>query len=184
MAGERLFLAVALNDAARAALQAHLASARAGQALPGRAVVPRNWHFTLRFLGDTPAADAARLRAGLGAADLGAAFDVGFTRLGAFPRAARASVLWLGVGTGVDALRALAARVEAAAVHAGFPPEPRPFAPHLTLARVQPPGDVRPVIAAVPPFGAEMRVDAVTLYRSTLGGGPPRYDVVESFPLR
>jgi RNA 2',3'-cyclic 3'-phosphodiesterase len=181
--GDRLFVAVALDEETRGAVEAHLAGALAGKPLPGRAVVPRNWHFTLRFLGDTPAEDARRLRDELRATELGPPFEIGFARLGAFPRPARAAVLWVGVGVGTYALRALAARVDEATGRAGFPRDPKPFAPHLTIARVQPPRDVRDVIAAVPALEATMRVVDVVLYRSTLGGGPPRYEVVERFPL-
>jgi 2'-5' RNA ligase len=87
------------------------------------------------------------------------------------------------VAEGVDALRALAAAVEAAAVHAGFAAEPKPFAAHLTLARVQPPANVRPLLAQVPPFAGTMRVGEVVLFRSHLGSGPPRYEAVERFAL-
>jgi 2'-5' RNA ligase len=180
---ERLFVAVPLAEEVRGGLQAHIEAALGGQALPGRPVPPRNWHFTLRFLGDTQPEDAARLREELRRSALGPAFAVGFGRLGAFPRPARGSVVWIGVAEGADALRGLAGEVEQAAVRAGFAREPKPFAPHLTLARVQPPRDVRPVLAKVPPFAGRMDVEQVVLYRSQLGNGPPRYDAVERFTL-
>jgi 2'-5' RNA ligase len=181
--GERLFVAVPLAEEVRGELRAHLEGALGGQALPGRPVPPRNWHFTLRFLGDTQQDGADRLRDEMRRAALGPAFTLGFGRLGAFPRPARASVVWIRVAEGVDALRALAAEVERAAVRAGFAREPKAFAAHLTLARVQPPRDVRPVLAQVPPFGGTLCVGEVVLFRSHLGGGPPRYEAVERFAL-
>ncbi|MDB4951922.1 MAG: 2,3-cyclic phosphodiesterase [Gemmatimonadetes bacterium] len=182
-AGERLFLAIPLADDARRGLEAHLAGALGGDRLSGRPVPARNWHFTLRFLGDTSAADVARLREGMRSAVLGPAFDVELARLGAFRDPRRAAVVWMGVGAGVDEMRALAARVERVAVDTGFAPERKPFSPHLTLARVQPPADVRPLLARVPPFGGAMRVRQVVLFRSMLGSGPPRYEPVERFAL-
>ena len=179
----RLFLAVGLTDEVRRGLEAHLRAELGSRALPGRAVVPANWHFTLRFLGDTSRADAERLREELRAAPLGDSFTAGFGRLGAFPRPRRASVLWIGVDEGADALRALAAGVERAAVRAGFAREEKPFRAHLTLARLQPPADVTAVVDAVAPYGGRLAVDCVILYRSHLGGGPPRYEAVERFAL-
>jgi len=93
-------------------------------------------------------------------------------------------VLWIGAGEGADELRALAATVEAAAVRAGFAPEPKPFSPHLTLSRIQPPADVRPLVDSTAPFGGRMCVDAFILFQSHLGGAAPRYEPIQRFPLR
>ncbi len=176
----RLFVGVAFPPGLRRALEAHVANAGP---LPGRPAPPANWHLTLRFLGDTGVRTAERLTAALRAAPLSSAFGLSFGRLGAFPRPARAAVLWIGVEAGEAPLRALAAVVERAAVAAGFPAEPRPYAPHLTLARIQPPRDVRALIDSVPPFAGGMRVEEVVLFRSHLGGGPARYEAVERFAL-
>ena len=177
----RLFVGVPLADALRDALERHLAAA--GR-LPGRAVPPANWHLTLRFLGATDAARHRRVMDELARADAPPPFDLTLSTLGAFPRGGRAKVLWIGVGEGADALRALAGSVEAAAVRAGFAPEPKPFSPHLTLSRIDPPADVRPLLDGAPPFGGRMRVDEFILFRSHLGHGHPRYEPIHRFPLR
>lgn len=176
---DRLFLGVAVPDEVRRDLRAWLEALE----VPGRVVPPENWHLTLRFLGDTPREAAERLTAALGAVRLGGRFDVALDGLGAFPRAARATVLWLGVGEGAGALRSLAARVEEAIRPAGFEPEPRPFTPHLTLSRIQPPRDVRPTVEDASPFEGRMPVEAVVLFRSHLGRGPARYEELARFPL-
>ncbi|HEX8675317.1 MAG TPA: RNA 2',3'-cyclic phosphodiesterase, partial [Longimicrobium sp.] len=180
---ERLFLAVELPDDARERLAAHLRDAPGGGALPGRAVAPASWHLTLRFLGDTPPAQRADVVRAMADADPGAAFTLGFGGLGAFPRPARATVLWLGVEEGSERLGRLAAVAEEAARRAGFAAEERPFSAHLTLARIRPAQDVRPLLERVPPFRERIRVDAVVLFRSHLGPGGARYEAVERFPL-
>ena len=179
----RLFVGIPVADEMRDALERHLA-ATVGERLPGRAVPPANWHLTLRFLGATDAERRRRVADELSRIEHPPPFGLSFTTLGAFPRAGRAKVLWLGVGEGADELRALAASVEAAAVRAGFAPEPKPFSPHLTLARLRPPADVRPLVENAAPFGGWMRVDAFVLFRSHLGAGAPRYEPLERFPLR
>lgn len=182
--GDRLFMAVDLAEETRRALEAHLRGALGARPLPGRAVAPASWHLTLRFLGATPPARRDAVAAAMAGADPGPAFTLGFGGPGAFPRPARASVLWLGVEEGAGELRALAAVAEDAARRAGFPPDERPFSPYLTLSRIRPPQDVRPVVERVPAFGGRMPVDAVVLFRSHLGPGAARYEAVERFPLR
>jgi 2'-5' RNA ligase len=178
----RLFVGIPFPPELRDALQAHL-RATFGERMPGRAVVPANWHLTLRFLGDTDAPRLGALEEALRQMDPGPPFELSLAGLGAFPRPARATVLWIGVGDGNAELRALAAKVEAAAVRAGFAPEPKPYSPHLTLSRLNPPADLRRAIDAAPPFGGRMTVDGFVLFRSHLGGGPPRYERVRRYPL-
>ncbi|MFL5384920.1 MAG: RNA 2',3'-cyclic phosphodiesterase [Longimicrobiaceae bacterium] len=179
----RLFVGIPFPAALREELQAYL-RATFGERLPGRAVPPPNWHLTLRFLGATDAARHRRIVEELGRIDPPPPFDLTLAGLGAFPRAGRAKVLWTGVGEGADELRALAASIEAAAVRAGYAPEPKPFSPHLTLSRLDPPADLRATIERAPAFTGRMRVDAFVLFRSHLGGGPPRYEPIERFPLK
>ena len=179
----RLFIAAPLTDAVRSALWDHLTQALRGRDLPGHVVRPASWHLTLRFLGDTPRDAFEAVRAQMTAAALGAPFDVAFTTLGAFPTPVGARVLWIGTGEGARQLAALAGHAERAAVAAGFPPERRPFAAHLTLSRLRPEADVRTVIAAVPPFTERVTVDEVIIYRSHLGPGGARYEALERVPL-
>ena len=158
---ERLFLGVEMPEDARGRLAAHLRGALGSRALPGRAVAPASWHLTLRFLGGTPPTRRAALAGALRGADLGGGFTVAFGGLGA-----------------------LAAAAEEAARRAGFPAEDRPFSAHLTLSRIRPAVDVRPLLERVPAFHERIRVDDVVLFRSHLGAGGARYEAVERFPLR
>lgn len=181
--GERLFLAVVLDDNARHAIAAHLDDQLDGRRLPGRPVSPDNWHLTLRFLGPTTAQRRDQVLAYLDEHLVVEAFRISFTDLGAFPRESKASVLWMGVSGAVEQLESTAAICEAAAVAAGYEPEGRPFHAHLTLSRIRPPQDVRPLVDLIEPVGVKLDVDAVTLYRSVLGSGPARYEVVDRVDL-
>lgn len=181
----RLFVAVALTDDVRHGLVAHLDDALGGKPAPGRLVRPENWHVTLRFLGKTMRHELEVLLHGLSSGLETPPFTLGFEGLGAFPRPARATVLWLGVDRGVDELAALAAVAEDASVDAGFMPEERPFHPHLTLSRIRPHQDVRPTLDLVPPFPLTQKVEEVVVFRSHLGGGKPaRYEAVERVGLK
>jgi 2'-5' RNA ligase len=175
---ERLFIAVALPDEVRHAIAARLLP------IPGRLVQQANWHFTLRFLGATSANVRDKLIRELSSISLGSDFRIQFNGIGAFPRAKRARIVWLGVSEGADSLIGLAAKAESAARSAGFAAEGRAFTPHLTLSRIEPPQSMVNVIAAQPSIDIPMDVSEVVLMRSTLGKGPARYDVVERFSLR
>lgn len=177
----RIFLAVDLDDEVRHGLAAHLTDT-AGK-LPGSTPPPANWHITLRFLGKTEEPGYEVLLSRLDEADLGDSFTIGFDGLGAFPRPARATVLWLGVDRGAGELTQLATVVEEAVVSAGFMPEERPFHPHLTLSRIRPAQDVRDLLEDVPAFPLAQQAARLTLFESHLGGGPAVYQPLERFEL-
>jgi 2'-5' RNA ligase len=174
---ERLFVAVPLTEQARQEIVARL------PVLPGRIVQPQNWHFTLRFLGATDAATRDRLIAELRRTPLGSRFSISFGALGAFPRANRARILWLGVDEGAGRLVSIAESVESAVRRAGLPVEERPFKPHLTLSRIEPTRSVADVLSSQPPINVKMPVTAVALVRSQLGKGPAQYQAIEKFDL-
>lgn len=179
----RLFVAVPLTDEVRGALAAHIMAAGTARALPGKPVPPPNWHVTMRFFGPTDEVSYERFLAALTEAEWGRPFSVSFGGLGAFPRPARATVLWLAIERGVDRLERLAALNEQAAQEAGFAPEERPFHAHLTLSRIRPHQDVRPLIERVSPFPMSLPVDRLVVFRSHLGRGGARYEELDSFEL-
>jgi 2'-5' RNA ligase len=175
----RIFVAVPLPDEARMALADDLAPVD----LPGSLVPPANWHLTLRFLGWTDDVAYDRLLAALDQADLGRGFEIEMGEMGAFPRAKRATVLWLAVTKGQTRLEEVAAGVEEAVQAAGFDEEDRPFRPHLTLSRIRPPVDVTALIDSFPGARLGWRCRSVVVYRSHLGRGGARYEPLETFPL-
>ena len=178
---DRLFLAVALTDEVRHGLAAFLAERTIR--LPGRPTPPHNWHLTLRFLGSTDALQRDRILEFMDEHLVVEPFTLGFTGLGAFPKPARATVLWLGVGQGSLAAAAMAGVGEEAAIAAGFDPEDRPFHPHLTLSRIRPPVNVEGVVEQVGTFPLKMEVDRLTVYRSHLGREGARYETVDEVLL-
>jgi 2'-5' RNA ligase len=220
----RLFVAAELPDDVKQALGDAVAILRQAS-VPftedGLAWVrPEAIHLTLKFLGATPAARVPAIAAGLRQAVEGAApFELRPEGLGTFhggksphftrrfPRESRhhnVRVIWVGLGPGKERLAELAGRIEAALAPLGFPAEPRPFAGHLTLARVREQADratreriwraLEPYVslgtmvvgrfdpARVPRFPA-FRVTTVSLIASTLTPGGAVYRTLETRAL-
>lgn len=147
-------------------------------------------HLTLRFFPDLPSADAERVAAASAAAGARVApFELEVRGLGRFPPHGPLRVVWAGLGAGRESLVALAAALARELEDRGFPAEERPFAPHLTLARARDPRGSKPaartVAAFAPSAGAfgTQRVDALVLFRSDLGAGPPVHTPLGRFPL-
>jgi 2'-5' RNA ligase len=179
----RLFLAVPVSEQIRDALANHLKSQCHGKSLPGRPAKPESWHFTLKFLGNVGEAQCDSLVQAMKNARFDPAFEVKFGSLGAFPRAAKATVLWIGVEKGGEQLSRLASTVEDAATSVGFAPENRSYHPHLTLSRIRPPQSIGPLLSQVAPLGMQMAVKKIVLYQSHLSREGARYQAVEQFAL-
>ncbi len=139
----RTFVAVELEAPLRQALaQAQAAlRARLQKSVPDiriQWVRPASIHLTLKFLGDIPEERVPEIQAALNrVAGLHTRFALDASELGVFPDARFPRVLWIGLTDRAGALQRLAADVEAALDATGFAPEPKPFHPHLTLARIK-----------------------------------------------
>jgi 2'-5' RNA ligase len=140
-------------------------------------------HLTVRFLGDQVRFE--RTEALLRDLDLRG----GEARLGgagAFPRARRGDVLWIGLAEGAGLLADLHAAVDAAHdPHRPADGRPPRFHPHLTVVRCRTPVDLRPAVAAIGPgpIGRTWPVEEVVLVHSNLGGGPAVYEERARIPL-
>ena len=155
-----------------------------------RWVLEGQLHVTLRFFADLPSERVSSVAAAAAAACTGRpAFDLAVRGLGRYPSHGPLRVLWAGLGEGREELGALAEALAKELEARGFPREERPFAAHLTLARSRGPAGsreaARAVAAETPAAGAfgPQRVDALGLYRSELGSGPPVHTPIGRFVL-
>ena len=161
----------------------------AGASIEERAYGQPRWvrvdglHLTLRFLGATPNDRQSDLAVALQASATGVEpFEVSLNGAGAFPNPSRPRVLWVGITSGAAELGVLAQKLSSELERLGWPPEDRPFAPHLTLARtdgVPGAGDkAQRLMELARDLDLRWRADRLVLYRSVLGRGPARYDPV------
>ena len=103
-------------------------------------VPPANYHVTLKFFGDIPpeSLDAITVQMKRRCANL-PPVELKAKGLGTFPGGNEpARLLWVGItdGAGGKQLGALHSAIENDMHELGFAREPRPFQPHLTVARV------------------------------------------------
>ena len=134
-----------------------------------------NLHVTIKFLGPTP---EERLTA------LGQAlqrelvklprFRLELRRMGAFPSARHASVIWAWADDVERGLATVTATVETIGEELGFARERRPMTGHVTVGRAKGGGvDARAALDAFVDreFGGAT-IDEIHVYESRLGGGP------------
>jgi 2'-5' RNA ligase len=152
---------------------------------------PEQFHLTLAFLAEVPDSALDDLLERLaGAAARRTAFETALVGGGAFPNAARARVLWTGLGLD-DARRAeldrLATGTRAAANRAGTAVDGQRFRPHVTVARIGRAQDVTSWVRLLDTYrGPGWRADRIALVASYLGEGPrgrPRHESVQEFAL-
>ncbi len=130
----RLFIAIEIPERIRAAFASLLKEFRL-LAPQLKWVRPENLHVTLKFLGETDSTKLGPLQNALSAVRSAEPVNLEFLGLGFFPNEKRPRVFWAGMQASAN-LKTLAADIDQAVHNLGFPLEERPFAPHLTLARI------------------------------------------------
>jgi RNA 2',3'-cyclic 3'-phosphodiesterase len=186
----RLFVAVPLDEGARAAVEAVVDGVRAGEP-EGRGV---RWvrleglHITLRFLGPTPEPRVEQLADAVRAVGAGAApIRATITGAGSFPSTGRPRTLWLGLTDGADDLARLAGRLDDALAERGWERDRRPFRAHLTLARADGVRVGAATAAALAEAANRVAIpaafDRLVLFESVTGSGRARYVSRADVPL-
>ncbi len=139
----RLFVALEIPSAVRDNLAALIEELRAADAAAtknkARWVRAENLHVTLKFIGNADAGMLDAIRASLAEVNAGGVVELRFRGVGFFPEEKRPRVLWAGIAASQN-LAPLAAGIDARLEKLGIARETRDFAPHLTLARFDPPG--------------------------------------------
>ena len=170
----RLFVAFDVPEAQKDSVEEAIGSlAVTGARWTGR----QSWHVTLKFLGATP---EERLSEVTGVVEQAASASpparTSLAGIGAFPGFRRARVLWVGLDDGGGVLGALARTLEEGFAPLGFPPERRPWTPHLTLARFKVPAAVALEPDRIRLDERPFEVGEIVLFRSHLKAGGAVYE--------
>jgi 2'-5' RNA ligase len=150
-----------------------------------RWVAPARYHVTLRYLGWTKRAVLPAIRDAVAAAVAGhKAFDMRCREIDAFPNLSAAEVLWAGIDDRMGELGELAQKVGAATSALGFPDEPRPFQPHVTMARLPKASSLVKLVQDAPVrVFSKSWVDTLILYETSVESETSEYGKVASWSL-
>ncbi len=181
----RLFVALEIPAVVRGNLAALIKSLR-GVSPQTRWIRPQNLHVTLKFIGEVPETKLAAIRNALAGVRSEQPVALDFRGLGFFPNEKHPRVFWAGIDASTN-LKTLAANIDGATEKVGIPREQRPFSPHLTLARFEPPRLPEKLRAAIQENAARefgsVRTSQFHLIESKLKPSGAEYTTVESFPF-
>ena len=181
----RLFVALEIPTAVRENLAALLKSLLALSPDP-RWVRAENLHVTLKFIGEWPPEKLDGLRNALAAVRVDKPVTIDFRGLRFFPNEKRPRVFWAGIEASPN-LITLASEIDHTAEKLSIPREQRPFSPHLTLARFEPPGLPEKLRATIQEnagreFGS-LHTNEFHLIESKLKPSGAEYTTVQTFPF-
>jgi RNA 2',3'-cyclic 3'-phosphodiesterase len=187
----RVFVAVDIGDAVRReaarVVNALMMKLEAAKTPPKVAwVKPAALHVTIKFLGEVPLDEVARLTSVLAPPISVAPFEIAWRGIGTFPNNRHPRALWLGVINGAAPLAAIEAEISRRVAGSAVELDDRALLPHLTLGRVKMPGagiDWPKVLQACEVRNATSRVEKVSLYQSKLTQFGPNYTELVSAPL-
>jgi 2'-5' RNA ligase len=171
----RLFVAVEMNQAIADAARDVIDDLRDRVTrLAPRARVtwsnPDRIHVTVKFIGEVDEAKAHAIRVALGPSVESPRFDLRVEGVGAFPPKGPPRVFWAGLTEGRNGLLEVE-RVVSQRLQTLVAAEERPYAPHLTLARVKEAAGLSRAALfegmTARLFG-RVHVDAITLFESRL----------------
>lgn len=183
----RVFTAIEIPTDVKSEIEKHITELRMERSDRNiRWVKTAKMHLTLRFLAEASPEDVGTLISAMDkVAETTEPFMINHEGTGAFPSAAKARVLWIGLGESKD-LHSMKDRIDRRAADAGIPPESRLFRPHLTIARIRPPFGRSEIVREhlEKDFGpAAVEVSKIVLFESSLESTGPVYSVLHEAVL-
>ena len=180
----RVFIAVPLPADLKAKLAALQQEFRS---LPLEAAWPREagFHITLKFLGEVNSTQIGPIGACMTAtAQHYGPFSLWLSGVGVFPHESSPRVLWVGVRDVTGALKQIQQTLDVRLTQIGYPPEDRPFAPHLTIARLKRISRRGEFLATLKAHHEEvlgrLDIDHIELVESQLRPSGARYSIVNA----
>jgi 2'-5' RNA ligase len=187
----RVFIAIDIDDGIRRALarlQDEMLTKADIKKSDAKWVNPKTIHLTLKFLGeikDQQVVEVCNIVKDV--ASRHKSFDIDIGGVGCFGGKS-ARVLWVGAGQESENLLQLQADLEQGLASAGWPPETRKFAGHLTLCRIRNSGAGVKLARLAEEYKdfslGVVPVDALCVYQSELMPEGPVYTVLGNYELQ
>jgi 2'-5' RNA ligase len=182
----RLFVAITLDDGVRSALGEVQADLKAR--CDGVRWIPQHQlHLTVKFLGDAPDRDVAKISEAVAkAASDSRPFSLEIAGCGCFPPRGAVRIVWTGANEHSGALLKCVEALETELESLGFARERKRFSPHLTIGRVREDrsgGRIREAADAHSYSPMNQAVASLTLMSSVLSPKGPTYTPVSKAKL-
>lgn len=180
---ERLFLAIGFEEELCKKLNQEIKKVKINldkAEIGYKWVPPENYHVTLVFLGNQSAEQKAKITEAIRALEPElSGFSLLISGVDAFSSEKEARAIYCGVQN-KKGLRSMVDKVrEAISMSAD-----ETYTPHLTIARLRNPANVKDIISPVRRKDFfKVNVTEIRLYRSVQAGPYPVYEVLERFPL-
>jgi RNA 2',3'-cyclic 3'-phosphodiesterase len=151
-------------------------------------VKPGNIHLTLKFLGETAADQLILVQqccTRVAQNFLSFAYEVGGA--GCFPSRKNPRILWVGLQNIPESLRRVHSELELTLSKEGFPPDDRPFSPHLTIGRLRTPRNGERLSISWQEAGfrpEKLLALEIVLMKSELKTGGSIYTPLQRFPFQ
>ncbi len=140
-------------------------------------------HLTLHFLGELSQEQLQRAQEAVAAVD-SCCLELRLEGVGCFGSGSSRGALWAGVSP-LQPVSALHRDLGEALQGRGFTPERRPFAPHITLARLKAPAAVDDFLQEHQALRSEpFLLDQVSIFSSSPGPQGSDYEVLHRYPLK
>ncbi|MCX8174540.1 MAG: RNA 2',3'-cyclic phosphodiesterase [Thermoplasmata archaeon] len=135
-------------------------------------------HITLRFLGDIEENMVYPIAGAIKSCAASREFVVKLRGMGAFPNLNYINVVWIGISNPAE-LERMSTCINAKLLELGFPEADKPFAPHITVARVKGKRNLNALQKLIKENGhtnfGDVQVNAVHLKKSVLTPQGPIY---------
>jgi len=143
------------------------------------------FHLTLKFLGEVDTSHIGPIASCMTVTvQPYRPFSLMLCDVGVFPDESRPRVLWVGIQDETGLLRQIQQGLEAELAQIGYLPEDRPFAPHLTLARLKRVSRRGEFVAALKAHRqaivGQLNVDHIELIESQLHPSGARYSTLKA----
>jgi 2'-5' RNA ligase len=187
MEGIRSFIAVEIPQSLRAKLEEVQRELKRADA-DVRWVRPESIHLTLKFLGSVSGGELEKLGGSIAPIiSSWVPFEVHLHGVGCFPSSRNPRIVWVGIEQGSAEASSLQTAVENRAAEVGFPPETRPFKPHLTLGRIRSSKGKASLAQGVENLRdveiGSYPVNEVYLFKSELKPSGAIYTKLQTFPM-
>ena len=154
-------------------------------------VKSENIHLTLKFLGEISQDYSQKINSILNQiSQRNSEFSLYLSELGSFPNLKNPRTIWIGVSNDGPVIE-IAEQLEKKLTAIGFPPESRRFTSHITLGRVRSAFNRRLLVEKlgfmknnISTQISEFKINAITLFKSTLTPQGPIYEAILNSPLK